>query len=92
MSDQADRGVISRSRLTYRVNRLVDRGFVFRCEADTDGRGVLAQLTDEGMAHLVAMAPGHVHKVQELIFERLDARDLDDLQRILDKLAEPVRE
>lgn len=89
MSDLADRAVISRSRLTYRVNRLVERGFVFRCEADSDGRGVMAQLTDEGMAYLVKVAPSHVETVQGLVFERLDARDLDDLGRILGKLTDP---
>lgn len=91
MSELAERAVISRSRLTYRVDRLVEKGFVVRCGAGTDGRGVMAQLTDAGMAHLVAAAPAHVAKVRELIFDNLDADDLDALRCILTKLVGPAR-
>lgn len=91
MSDLADRAVISRSRLTYRIDRLVKMGYVVRCGAGTDRRGVLARLTDEGMAHLVAAAPGHVAKVRELIFDNLDCDDLDALRGILSKLVGPAR-
>lgn len=91
MSELADRAIISRSRLTYRVDRLVGLGYVVREEAGGDRRGVLAKLTPEGMAHLEAAAPHHVATVQSLLFEHLDATDLADLHRILTRLVEPVR-
>lgn len=92
MSELAHRAIISRSRLTYRVDRMVDKGFVTRADAGHDRRGVVAKLTDEGMDFLEASAPKHVAKVQELLFEHLDADDLSALQCILDKLVGPVRD
>ena len=92
MSDLAERAIISRSRLTYRVDRLVKCGYVERCEADGDRRGVVARLTPAGMAHLVEAAPHHVETVQSLLFERLDDEDVAALRRILDKLIGPARE
>jgi len=91
MSELADRAIISRSRLTYRVDRLVERGLVTREDAGGDRRGVLACLTPKGMQHLEDAAPHHVAKVQTLLFEHLTAEDLASLHRILDRLTGPVR-
>ncbi len=91
MSDLAERAIISRSRLTYRVDRLVERGFVTREDAGNDRRGVLARLTPVGMRHLEEAAPSHVAKVQELLFDPLTAEDVASLHRILEKLSGPVR-
>lgn len=91
MSDLASRAVISRSRLTYRVDRLEKKGFVSRCDAGTDRRGVMAELTDTGMQHLVDAAPKHVDKVRELLFDQLDDTDLVALRAILEKLTGPAR-
>jgi hypothetical protein len=46
MTELADRALISRSGMTRRVARLVQEGLVGRAHADTDGRGVVVQLTD----------------------------------------------
>jgi DNA-binding MarR family transcriptional regulator len=91
MSELAERAIISRSRLTYRVDRLVERGLVTREDAGGDRRGVLARLTPAGMRHLEEAAPHHVAKVQELLFEQLTAEDLAALRCILDKLTGPLR-
>ncbi len=90
MNELADRAIISRSRLTYRVDRMVKNGFVTRADSGQDRRGVIAKLTDEGMQHLVEAAPKHVDRVQELIFEQLDEDDVKALKVILDKLAGPI--
>lgn len=89
MSELADRAIISRSRLTYRVDRLVKKGFVTRGDAGQDRRGVVAKLTDEGMQHLVSAAPKHVDKVQELIFSKLTSAEVETLESILHKLDAP---
>ncbi len=92
MSELAHRAIISRSRLTYRVDRMVAKGFVTRGDAGTDRRGVVAKLTAEGMSHLEEAAPKHVDKVQQMLFEHLDNDDLDALRCILDKLVGSVRD
>ncbi len=53
---------------------------------------MVAKLTDEGMAHLVAAAPSHVTTVQRVLFERLSDDDVAALTNILTKLADPVTE
>src|SRR5688500_15969578 len=62
MSQLADRAGSSRSRLSHAVARLEDLGWVRREECDTDRRGQMAVLTDEGFAALAAAAPGHVEE------------------------------
>jgi len=92
MNELADRAIISRSRLTYRVDRMVRKGFITRADSGEDRRGVVARLTDEGMHHLEDAAPKHVDKVQQLIFGQLDGHDVKTLKGMLDKLAGPLRD
>ena len=91
MNELADRAIISRSRLTYRVDRLVKKGLVTRGDAGQDRRGVVAKLTEAGMKHLEQAAPRHVDSVQALLFEPLDSDDVKALKGILEKLVGPVR-
>lgn len=91
MSELADSVIVSRSRLTYRIDRLEKLGLVARDNADNDRRGVVARLTPAGMTYLEDAAPRHVERVQQLMFEHLDDDDLDALHRILSKLIGPAR-
>src|SRR5690242_4821968 len=54
MSDLARRTRSSRSRLSHAVARLEERGLVTRRGCDTDRRGQIAALTDDGTAALRA--------------------------------------
>src|ERR1700751_2086581 len=45
MSELADRVLLSRSGCTRLVDRLVEQGYVTRCAAASDGRGLYARLT-----------------------------------------------
>lgn len=71
MSELAAVTLFSRSRLSHAVSRLEQIGWVRRVTCDSDGRGTWAELTDEGFAHLVAAAPGHVTAVREHLFDHL---------------------
>ncbi|HVN51886.1 MAG TPA: MarR family transcriptional regulator [Acidimicrobiales bacterium] len=73
MSELANLALVSRSRLTHRVDRLVDAGLVTREPCPTDRRGMFAVLSDEGMALLEAAAPTHVAGVRRYVVEPLDA-------------------
>src|SRR5947209_6280156 len=60
MSEIADRVLLSRSGCTRLVDRLVELGYVSRCAATSDGRGLFAQLTPAGLEKiLVARATHH---------------------------------
>ena len=71
MSELADRCLSSRSRLSHAVSRLEERGWVRRQVCAEDGRGLLAVLTDDGLAALEAAAPVHVEGVRTHLFDQL---------------------
>jgi DNA-binding MarR family transcriptional regulator len=71
MSELADRCLSSRSRLSHAVSRLQEQGWVRRQVSESDGRGQLAVLTDEGFAALEAAAPIHVEGVRTHLFDQL---------------------
>src|SRR5579875_1676310 len=54
MSQLADVTLSSRSRLSHAVARLEERGWVVRRDCETDRRGQIATLTDDGYAVLQA--------------------------------------
>lgn len=86
MSQLADSSVSSRSRLSHAVARLEAAGWVRRRSCDEDRRGSFAELTAEGMAKLVAAAPGHVEAVRASLFDVLSR----DQQHVLREISETL--
>ncbi|MEU4695298.1 MarR family winged helix-turn-helix transcriptional regulator [Actinoplanes sp. NPDC023714] len=77
------------SRLSHAVTRLERQGWVRRRTSDSpEGRCVEAELTDAGMAVVVAAAPDHVREARRLIFDVLTAEEVGQLKRIGMKLVE----
>jgi DNA-binding MarR family transcriptional regulator len=72
MSELANLALVSRSRLTHRVDRLADAGLVTREPCPTDRRGMFAVLSDAGMRLLEEAAPTHVAGVRRYAIEPLD--------------------
>ena len=79
MSDLAAMASGSLSRLSHVVSRLEKRGWVRRAACPGDGRFVNAVLTDEGMAKVVATAPGHVEAVRRFVVDALSPQQLAEL-------------
>ncbi len=73
-------------RLSQVVSRLEQRGWVSRRSDPQDRRTTLATLTDEGMAKVVASAPGHVEKVQQLVFDPLSPAQTRQLRDACQKI------
>jgi DNA-binding MarR family transcriptional regulator len=82
MSSLAERSQYSRSRLSHAVARLEDLGWVRREVCETDRRGWMAVLTDEGFAALEQAAPGHVETVRRLLVDPLTAEQMRQLGTI----------
>jgi len=82
MSQLAELCLASRSRLSHAVTRLEERGWVVRRACPDDGRGMLAALTDEGMAAVTDAAPGHVNAVRKQIFDHLSDEQIKQLREI----------
>lgn len=85
MSDLAARVLVSKSRLTYRVDRLEDRGLVVREPCATDRRGYVARITPAGRALLEEVAPRYEAGVRTRVVDRLDPREFELLGRIAAK-------
>ena len=92
MADLADAALVSRSRLTHRVNRLSSRGLAAREACPTDKRGTFAVLTPDGKALLERAAPTHVESVRTHLIDQLDADDFETLGILLGKIAVPLLE
>jgi DNA-binding MarR family transcriptional regulator len=75
MSDIAQRVLLSRSGCTRLVDRLAELGYVTRCAATTDGRGLYAELTDAGLAKTEAARATHREGVRRFFLHRLTTTD-----------------
>ena len=90
MAQLADAMAYSRSRVTHTVARMERAGLVQRRESAEDGRGVVAHLTDEGMALLVRAAHVHVRGVREYLVDRCAREDFAALGRVMNAVSDTL--
>lgn len=83
MSELAEQVLVSRSRLTYRVDRLAELDYVTRQECEDDRRGLFAILTDNGAKALAAAAPGHVTDIRNWLWSLVEPEERAVLTRVL---------
>jgi DNA-binding MarR family transcriptional regulator len=86
MSEIADSVLLSRSGCTRLVDRLVDQGYVSRCAADTDGRGLYAKLTGTGVRKIAAARVTHHEGIRRFFLDHLTARDQIALAEVWGRL------
>jgi DNA-binding MarR family transcriptional regulator len=86
MGELANRLVFAPSRLTYQINSMVKRGLVRKQSCPEDGRGQEAELTETGMARLVAAAPLHLATVRDSFIDHLDDEELAVIARVFSKI------
>jgi len=72
----------SQSRISHAVARLEEAGWVRREQCPHDRRGLVAVLTDAGLAVLAEAAPGHVRAVREHLFDQLSPEQVRQLEAI----------
>ena len=90
MSELSDRLLYSRSRLSQRIDRMVDRGLVIREKCEDDARGTWAVLTPAGQATIESAAPHHVEHVRTHLLDHIDESELQVVARTLERLAGTV--
>ncbi len=86
MSELAERVLVSRSRLTYRVDRLVGVGYLAREECADDRRGLFAILTPAGADALESATPGHVADIRGWFIDLVDEEELDVIHRVFNRM------
>ena len=91
MSELAQGVAHSKSRISHQIRRLETKGLVLRCESPSDGRVVLALLTDEGERLLRQAAPTHVAGVREHMVDFLDEEECRVLTRVFGRITEHLR-
>jgi DNA-binding MarR family transcriptional regulator len=80
----------SLSRLSHAIDALEAKGWVARRPAEGKRRQVAAVLTQEGLATLQRVAPGHVAEVRRLVFDRLSPDEVRLLTAFTRKLRPSV--
>ncbi len=75
MSEIAERVLLSRSGCTRLVDRLVEQGYVTRCAASSDGRGLFASLTAAGLTKVQAARRTHLEGVRRFFLNQLTPTD-----------------
>jgi DNA-binding MarR family transcriptional regulator len=83
MSQLASEVELSRSGVTRLIDRLVDDGFVERCQCSHDARGAEAVLTPSGEARLSAALRTHLEALDRYLLGPLDPSDRAALERAL---------
>jgi DNA-binding MarR family transcriptional regulator len=90
MAELADSVKNSRSRITHTIARMERAGLVVRKQCPSDGRGVIAHLTERGFATLVDAAPDHVDSVRRALIDVVSADDLVAIGRAFSTVAEAL--
>lgn len=86
MKELAARTSASLSRLSHVVSKLQDRGWIDRQPSPDDARVTNAHLTDLGWETILELAPEHVERVRQMVFDGLDAEDTRRLADIAEKI------
>ena len=88
MSDLAAIMNMSASRISHRMRKLVERGYVEITGSESDGRVAIARITEAGRRFAAEVAPSHVADVRRLIFDHLDRKQVEALADALGTVAE----
>lgn len=92
MSDLADGVLSSRSRLTHQIRRMEQENLVRRVSCLDDGRGVNAELTDEGHRRLVEAAPSHVEDVRRNFIDLMTPEQMAVITEVFEKVQRVIDE
>lgn len=91
MSELAEIGLLSRSRLSHRMKVMEKAGWVKREACPSDKRGYFAVMTPKGWKAIVAAAPDHVESVRERFVDHLSGEDQESLFIIFSRIQESFR-
>jgi DNA-binding MarR family transcriptional regulator len=86
MSELAERVMLSPSGLTRLVDRMVEEGLLERAQAERDGRGFYAVLTDAGYERLREASGTHLRGVHDYVVGRFDDAELATLTELLRRI------
>lgn len=86
MTELADRVVMPKSRITYRVDQLESRGLIRRNPCADDRRGIAATITEDGRRLLAESASTHVAGVRRYLLDLTSDEELEVIARVLGRV------
>jgi len=87
LSDLAATMNMSPSRLSHRLRKLLELGYIEVAGSGCDGRVSIARVTDAGRAFVAEVAPDHVGDVRRVIFDHLTPAQVSALADALGTVA-----
>ena len=91
MTQLADGVVYSRSGLTYQAGLLEKAGLITRGPSPDDERATLVAITENGLALVGRVLPGHIQDARRLLFDPLSDDDLHHLGDIITRVRDHMR-
>ena len=91
MTQLADGVVYSRSGLTHQAGLLERAGLITRGPHPDDQRATLVTISDNGLALLGRVLPGHIRVVRRLLLDPLTGDDLHHLGDIMTRVRDHMR-
>lgn len=82
MSELASALGFSAPRMTYRINKLVQRGFAVRETQADDARSQVVRITDEGKAEKTTAGELHELQIDEIFRNAFSEEELDQLRTV----------
>ena len=92
MSQLASEVELSKSGVTRLIDRLVDDGFVERCQCSHDARGAEAVLTPEGRQRLQAALETYLRGLDRFLVEPIEPSDRVALERAMGAISRTAGE
>ncbi|MBB5078385.1 MarR family winged helix-turn-helix transcriptional regulator [Nonomuraea endophytica] len=91
MTALADSVVYSRSGLTYQAGLMEKAGLITRGPCPDDERTTLVTITEDGLALLGRVMPGHIQVARGMLFDPLADEDLSRLGDIMVRVRDHMR-
>ncbi|WP_424183781.1 MarR family winged helix-turn-helix transcriptional regulator [Actinokineospora sp. G85] len=86
MSVLAGQVASSKSRLSHQISRLEKSGLVRRVECHDDARGVVAEITPEGLETLATAAPTHVEGVRAHLVDLMTPQEQEVVAAVFERV------
>lgn len=82
----------SPSRLSHRIRKLADVGYVEQERDTADGRGTIAVITRRGSAVVDELTPAHLADLRQLVFDHLSPAQVEAFADVMTTIALQLKE
>jgi DNA-binding MarR family transcriptional regulator len=88
IKDLNQRLLLTQPSVSRLIDRLVARGLVSKCSDESDARGIVVKMTEDGFEIYRRVAVKHIESICARVGSALTDEELEQLRRLTDKLRE----